>query len=81
MSEHKQREDQERKFAQCWIEIKEVLSRYGFVIVHRAMVINGQQQTSELVLIPEPSKITIAEPTQLPRPPLPAARLHRGNMT
>jgi hypothetical protein len=73
MSEHKLRDEQERKFQQCWVEIKEVLARYGLVIVHRSMVINGQPQTSELVLIPEPSKITIADPTQLPRDRLPVA--------
>jgi len=67
MSEHKVREEQERKYAQCWSEIKQVLARYGCVIAHRSMVINGQPQTSEMVLIPEPSKIAIVDPRALPR--------------
>jgi len=57
----------EKKFSDCWAELKAVLARYGFSMVHRSVVINGQPQTSELVLVPEPSRIVTAAPGSLPR--------------
>lgn len=58
---------QAKKFSDCWAELKAVLARYGFGIVHRSVVINGQPTTSELVLVPEPPRIITAAPSQLPR--------------
>ncbi len=57
----------EKKFADCWPELKAVLARYGFGLVHRSVVINGQPQISELVLVPEPPKILTATSATLPR--------------